>query len=530
MLAASAVAVQAATTNKGKAMTIAPVDGGSDYYGRFSHGLPTDKSYFPIGAWLRPVGSQADINAYLDFGLNLLVGVEAPEFTDEALIRRAGIRTLIQADERTRFNGLGSETAGWMMGDEVDMEHGPGSGYTQNQNTIAGLPQDNRLRYSNYGQGVLFWETDAEAARFVNNFQQVTSSDLYWFTIPWSSMTAPPWFPEAGQTIPRSKIMRAANYGYQIDRMRALDATDGKRQPIWAFVELGWPWTESAAQGGRRILPAEIRAADWQSIIAGARGIIYFDHNFGPGTPDSTILGQGYADNRAMAKSVNAQIKSLAPVLNSPTVTSGWSQGPGTTAMVKWAESGKNAKKKCKSKNGKKHHKSCKKKNAKKAAKPKRCKSKNGKKCKKKKAQTSLYVFAGSAGSSVEGRFSLPCVGNAQAAVLGENRAVQVRDGSFSDHFADGNAIHIYRIDGRSGCASAHQRTATPIGLPSGGGGGAEPPASRHTTFLAHTTFWAITAALAVLLVGVGIIAPLTRRVGHRSGKRGKRSHRLGTR
>ena len=104
-----------------------------------------------------------------------------------------------------------------------------------------------------------------------------------------------------------------------------------------------------------------------------------------------------------MVKSVNAQITSLAPVLNSPTVTSGWSQGPGTTAMVKWAESGKAAKKRCKSKNGKKRQKRCKKKeNAKQAAK-KRCKSKKGKKCKK-KAKGSLYVFAGSAGSPVEGQ------------------------------------------------------------------------------------------------------------------------------
>ena len=33
-------------------------------------------------------------------------------------------------------------------------------------------------------QGVLFWESEAEAARFVNNFQQIVSTDLYWFTIP----------------------------------------------------------------------------------------------------------------------------------------------------------------------------------------------------------------------------------------------------------------------------------------------------------------------------------------------------------
>ena len=70
-----------------------------------------------------------------------------------------------------------------------------------------------------------------------------------------------------------------------------------------------------------------------------------------------------------------------------------------------------------------------------------------------KKTKGHLYVFAGSAGSPVEGRFSLPCVGDANAAVVGENRTVPVRNGSFSDRFADGNAIHIYRIDAGAGPA-----------------------------------------------------------------------------
>ncbi len=438
MLAASAVGVQASTPSHARAMSLTQVDGGPNYYARFSHGLPTKKSYFPIGAWIRPAEFQAHFDAYADFGMNLFIGVEAPEFTDEALIRRAGMQTLVQADERTRFNGIGSENAGWLTSDEVDMTHGPGGGYEHIANILAGLPQDGKVRFTNYGKGVLLWEDDAEAERFVNEFQQIVSTDLYWFTDPnQSSMAAPPWLPEGANgnwpTISGATVKRAANYGYQIDRLRALDAMDGERQPVWAFVELGWPFIESASEGGRRIRPAELRAAVWHSIIAGARGILYFDHNFGPGTPDSTIHGQGYADNRAMAKSVNAQVKSLAPVLNSPTVRSGWSQGAGTTAMVKWAK----AKKGCKSRKGKK----------------KKCKKAKGKKAaKKKKAKGNLYVFAGSAGSAVKGRFSLPCVSNAKAEVVGENRTIPIRRGSFSDHFADGNAIHIYRIDAGSRC------------------------------------------------------------------------------
>ena len=160
MFAASAVGVQASTPSQAGAMTLAQVDGGPDYYARFSHGLPTKESYFPIGVWLRTAESQAHFDAYADFGVNLFVGVENPEGANEALIRQAGMRTLIQADERTRFNNIGSENAGWLTSDEVDMTHGPGGGPAHIADILAGLPQDGKIRYSNYGQGVLFWETD----------------------------------------------------------------------------------------------------------------------------------------------------------------------------------------------------------------------------------------------------------------------------------------------------------------------------------------------------------------------------------
>ena len=64
-----------------------------------------------------------------------------------------------------------------------------------------------------------------------------------------------------------------------------------------------------------------------------------------------------------------------------------------------------------------------------------------------------FYVFAGSSDNVAStGSFTIPCVGNASAIVLGENRTVPVTAGSFTENFADGNAIHIYRIDGGSRC------------------------------------------------------------------------------
>jgi hypothetical protein len=98
-----------------------------------------------------------------------------------------------------------------------------------------------------------------------------------------------------------------------------------------------------------------------------------------------------------MAKSVNAQIQQLAPTINSPTVTSGFTYSNTVRAMAKL----------------------------------------NG---------SQFTIFAGSkANVSSTATFNLP-VGNTTATVVGEGRTIPVTNDSFTDSFANGNAIHIYRI------------------------------------------------------------------------------------
>lgn len=63
-------------------------------------------------------------------------------------------------------------------------------------------------------------------------------------------------------------------------------------------------------------------------------------------------------------------------------------------------------------------------------------------------------MFAGSTAEGVNQSavFELPCIGDATATVVNENRTIPVLCGSFTDSFADANTIHIYRIDGGSSC------------------------------------------------------------------------------
>jgi hypothetical protein len=428
---AVASAIQAWSPAPAGALTLTHPDGGSDYYARYSRALPSDRSHFPIGVWFQDVLSPADVSMDRAAGLNLYVVLTRN--SDLSLVQSGGMRALLQQDEwgSSAAAQANPSTAGWVLGDEIDMQSSPDAGYALLNQALGSLPADGRLRFSNYGKGVTFWLTDQEAGRYVNGFQNVLSADNYWFTDEnicsggeGGALLA------GGSDLSPGECHRAANYGATVRRVRELVSPAGSK-PVWAVVELGHPFSES---DWPTITPPEVRAAVWQSLIAGARGIVYFSHSFGGSAQTDEILRDGadpgspYAPIRSVVTATDRQIQALAPVLNSPTVTSGWTHSPGTTAMAKWSTT----KKKCKSKKRKG-----------------KCRQK---KTKKKKAGRRLYVFAGSAGGTVQGHFSVPCVRNAKAAVVGENRRVRVRRGSFSDHFADGNAIHIYRIDVRSKC------------------------------------------------------------------------------
>ena len=58
---AGAVGAQSRDTTAGavaQVVALEQVDGGLDWYGEFSHPLPSDASHFPIGVWFESVVSQ----------------------------------------------------------------------------------------------------------------------------------------------------------------------------------------------------------------------------------------------------------------------------------------------------------------------------------------------------------------------------------------------------------------------------------------------------------------------------------------
>lgn len=391
-------------------LPVVPSEGGSGFYAAYPDAAAagwTDPTFFPIAVWAESVVKPEDTELDRAAGLNTYLSP-----TDNShlnLIQAAGMHVVASVPDQAA-----PATMGWFLADEVDMWGGAGSaawtgnwpgtgpicnppgslcGYTIQETLLAGFPNDGRPRFGNYGKGVIFWQSDADAARFVNSYTAVVSADIYWYTDP-NVCDSSSEGPSLGVT--PANCRRAANYGRTMDRMRALDARDGRRQPIFAFVEVGHPSADDAAP---TITGPQIAGAVMNSLIHGARGIIYFNHNFGGPCISQHVLRDACgAAVRPKVTETNRRIQVLAPVLNTPSY--GWRFNPDLDTMLK-------------------------------------------------RHGGSYYVFAMPGPTAGTGRQRLvlpPGLAGARAEVLFEARTVPTTGGVIEDNFAQEYSYHIYKI------------------------------------------------------------------------------------
>ena len=249
-----------------RAPRLQEVDGGLGYYGRFSDPLSTSASYFPIGVWGAYSMERSNIAKDKAVGLNTYVWFADPSARYVANARAAGMHLIVNRSEGGSH--IGSETFGRLLGDELDMQEGPGRVRAKSTRSSRRYRTMAARGTRTTGRACSIWgatgfggHNDRTSACFVNA-QDITSTDLYWHTDPYETN-----HPQSGMS---------SAYGWSIRRMRKLDAMDGKRTPQWGFVEvtnaMNGPWGAPT--------PAEIRGAVWHTLIAGARGIIYFQHDF----------------------------------------------------------------------------------------------------------------------------------------------------------------------------------------------------------------------------------------------------------
>jgi hypothetical protein len=147
--------------------------------------------------------------------------------------------------------------------------------------------------------------------------------------------------------------------------------------------------------------PSQIRAETWMALVHGAAGIEWFCHRFQPTFSETDCLDD--APTAGMLRTLNAQILELAPVLNTQSVANGVSVASSTSTIPVDVML--------------------------------------------KRYGGATYLFAvGMRGGTTTATFTLRGFpATATAAVIGENRTIQVTNGVFRDTFSN-YGVHLYRI------------------------------------------------------------------------------------
>ncbi len=381
-----------------------PWEGGSAYWKKFPAADAagwTDPNFFPVVVWFNGISSNAEAAYDKSVGINTYIGMDLN--TDYNLFKDNGVYWIGEKLANTPASGA-SNWVGNFMDDEVDGRFTPAEGRAELQAIKDANAGSGRFNYANFTQIVISDNGNpADAEAYVNNYTDVVSVDMYWYTIPFCD-----WNPYQGDSyiisVDEANCRTSSSYGKTIQMLQQRDAVDNKLQPIWQFVENlnGGPGADAPAV---YVTPGQLKGAVMNSVINEARGIVYFNQSLSGSCQGGSIVRQSQvtanfcgAAQVAAASEVDATVRQLAPVINSQSYR--YSFGAGLNTMLKtW----------------------------------------NG----------SAYVFAMIDGSSKPGSrtFTLPAGVNGTAVeVVGENRTLAVSGRTFTDSFANEYSYHIYRV------------------------------------------------------------------------------------
>ncbi|MHB9030734.1 MAG: hypothetical protein ACYC9O_18355 [Candidatus Latescibacterota bacterium] len=363
----------------------------SNPYAAWNKGPSADPSYFPLAVWLQ---SPDNAGRYKAAGVNLYVGLwRGPTEEQLATLRAAGMRVVCTLNEVGLKYKDDSIIAAWMHGDEPDnaqsLGEGKGYGPPIAPEKIIGDYQKIKAADSsrpvllNLGQSVAWDNYIGRGVRrnhpedYIEYVKggDIVSFDIYPVTSPYKEIKGNLWYVPAG-----------------VERLRGWA---GEKRIVWNCIEC------TRISADIKATPHQVRAEVWMSLIHGSRGIIYFVHEWKPKFNEHALLDD--PEMLGAVTALNAQIRELAPVLNSPTVISGaavQSSNPETPV---------------------------------------------GTMMKRYKGETYLFG-AGMRDGATKAVFSLKDIsGSRTAEVIGESRKIPVRDGRFEDDF-EPYGVHLYRI------------------------------------------------------------------------------------
>ncbi len=357
----------------------------------------TNPAFFPIAVWLQ---APTNATAYRDAGVNTFVGLwEGPTEAQLSELNKAGMLVVCDQNQIALNHPARSNILAWMHRDEPDnaTTWGARLGFSKPV-PVDSVAADYRRMIANdssrpvllnLGQGVAWdnWYGRGTRNHHPEDYPlYLDACDIASFDIYPASHTSPE---------------VAGNLWYVPLGVERLRRWTHDEKPVWNCIE-----TTRGDDPRFSPTPHEVGAEVWMSLIHGSRGIIYFAHQFKPTFIEAALLAD--PEMLAAVTKLNQQITSLAPALNSPTVTNAVtirsvnSAAPIAT-MVK-------------------------------------------------QVGGYTYIFAVAMRPlETNAEFGLKQFSGLEIVeVLGENRAVAVKDGKFTDHFGPWD-VHLYRV--KSGSA-----------------------------------------------------------------------------
>jgi len=269
----------------------------------------SDPAFFPTAVWL-----QAPHNAarFKEAGINLYVGLwKGPTAEQLAQLAAVGMPVICEQNETALRDPHREIVAGWMHGDEPDNAQSlpmlDRYGDPIKPETIEA--DYRRLRAAdpsrpvvlNLGQGVAWDQWIGRGVR--RNHPEdyplyLRGCDIASFDI----------YPVTHDREPVAGKLEFVGRGVA----RLMQWTEG-RKPVWACIEC-----THISNPERKATPEQVRSEVWLALTHGARGLIYFVHEFKPKFIEAALLQDPVM--LAAVKEINAQIREFAPVLNSPTL------------------------------------------------------------------------------------------------------------------------------------------------------------------------------------------------------------------
>jgi len=358
---------------------------------RWTNGLSTDESYFPIAVWLQ---SPRNAARYKAAGINLYVALwNGPTADQLAELEKAGMRTICAQNAFALAHLDNPVIAGWMHGDEPDNAQSlpNGKGYGPPIATDRIVADYERIRTAdptrpvllNLGQGVA-WDNYIGRGTRRNHPEDypeyVKGCDIASFDI----------YPAVHES---PEI--AGRLEYVARGVERLVQWAGPGKFVWNCIECTHIGNASA-----KATPAQVRAEVWMSLIRGSRGLIYFVHQFKPAFLEAALLDD--PEMLSAVTAINAQVRDLAPVLNQPTMADAVAveSSPAETKIASMV----------------------------------------------KKYQGNTYIFSVNLGKEpAHATFHfIASPAAAEAQVLGETRQLSITGGSFGDSFGP-YEVHLYR-------------------------------------------------------------------------------------